>query len=73
MLFQVINALVRAIDCTKKDAFSYATIIDREGRCIVCCDDFNACNRAKASMAKQQNRGLAKPLKVKVFMSFSPK
>lgn len=36
----VINTLTRALECTQRDAVDYATMIDREGRCVVKIDHF---------------------------------
>ena len=65
----MITALKKAISCTKREAVSYATTIDREGRCIVCCSNFKTCDKAKEVMTtKPTNRGIPKPLKVKVII-----
>lgn len=36
----VISTLQKALDCSQRDAVDYATMIDREGRCVVKIDAF---------------------------------
>ena len=36
----VISTLQRALECQQRDAVDYATMIDREGRCVVKIDQF---------------------------------
>ena len=36
----VIKTIVRAADCSREEAIGFATLIDREGRCIVRCGGF---------------------------------
>lgn len=36
----VITTLQRALECPQRDAVEYATMIDREGRCVVKIDHF---------------------------------
>ncbi|KAK4308495.1 hypothetical protein Pmani_019811 [Petrolisthes manimaculis] len=68
---QVITTLERAIECTQKDAVAFATSIDREGRCIVKCANFQQCSHTKALMEKQTSRGATnKPLKVQVMHTY---
>ncbi|MPC24348.1 E3 ubiquitin-protein ligase UBR2 [Portunus trituberculatus] len=61
---QVINTLEKAISCSQKDAVAFATSIDREGRCIVKCSNFQHCSQTKSTMEKQTSRGGVRPLKV---------
>ncbi len=63
---QVINTLSRAIDCSAKEAIEYATTIDREGRSVVKCSQFNLCNSVKTSIEKITSRHGSKPLRVDV-------
>lgn len=67
IVLQVITTLERAIECSQKDAVAFATSIDREGRCIVKCANFQQCSHTKALMEKHTSRGaISKPLKVQV-------
>ena len=36
----VITTIIRAADCSREDAIGFATLIDREGRCVVRCAGF---------------------------------
>ena len=36
----VITTIIRAADCSREDAIDFATLIDREGRCVVRCAGF---------------------------------
>ena len=36
----VITTIMRAADCSREDAIGFATLIDREGRCVVRCAGF---------------------------------
>ncbi|KAB7502596.1 E3 ubiquitin-protein ligase UBR2 [Armadillidium nasatum] len=67
---QVIEALMRAVDCSKRESFTYATSIDREGRCIVRCSTFQQCSKAKDLMGRPTNRSISRPLKVQVIHTF---
>ena len=69
-LLQVINTLEKAISCSQKDAVAFATSIDREGRCIVKCSNFQQCSQTKSTMEKQTSRGGVRPLKVQVSVFF---
>lgn len=57
---------MRAIECSRRDSFTFATSIDREGRCIVRCSTFNQCKRAKELMDRPTSRNHNRPLIVKV-------
>ncbi|KAK2704905.1 E3 ubiquitin-protein ligase UBR2-like isoform X2 [Artemia franciscana] len=65
---QVIDTLKRAIDCAQKEAVDFATIIDREGRCIVKCSNFATCNNVRLVIERQTSRQPTnqRPLKVVV-------
>ncbi|CAG7818357.1 unnamed protein product [Allacma fusca] len=68
----VIQTLTRAVDCTKKTAVDFATIIDREGRSVVKCSNFQICNQVKQLIEKYttRNTGSGRPLKVMVMQSY---
>ncbi|XP_015925189.1 E3 ubiquitin-protein ligase UBR2 [Parasteatoda tepidariorum] len=53
---QVIETLVKAISCTKKEAIDYATTIDREGRSIVRCSSFTNCNSVRHFIERVTSR-----------------
>ena len=40
----MIDCLRRAVECSQRDAVDFATIIDRVGRSIVKCGDFQVGN-----------------------------
>lgn len=63
---QVIECLRRAVDCTQREAVDYATIIDRVGRCIVKCGDFQTCYRAKQVFDSHSSRHYIRPYKVQL-------
>ncbi|KAI1301491.1 E3 ubiquitin-protein ligase UBR2 [Halotydeus destructor] len=63
---QVISTLIRAIDCTHRQAVDYATTIDREGRSIVKCSSFQACLQVKSTIERITSRHGSKPLLVEV-------
>uniref|UniRef100_A0A1W7R9B1 E3 ubiquitin-protein ligase n=1 Tax=Hadrurus spadix TaxID=141984 RepID=A0A1W7R9B1_9SCOR len=61
---QVIQTLGRAIGCNQKEATDFATVIDREGRCIVKCSNFTACNQVRHIIERVTSRHGSQPLKV---------
>ncbi|XP_037086448.1 E3 ubiquitin-protein ligase UBR2-like [Pollicipes pollicipes] len=63
---QVIECLRRAVECSQRDAVDYATIIDRVGRSIVKCGDFQTCHRAKQVFETHSTRHSNRPYKVHV-------
>ena len=64
---EVIDNLPRAADVDKETAMGFATLIDREGRCLVRCAGFAACSEVKNTVEKKSmNRSGKKPLKVSV-------
>lgn len=63
---QVINTLTRVIKCTQRTAIEYVTNIDREGRAVVKCSNFQHCNDLKAEIERYTSRHGNKPLKVLV-------
>ncbi|XP_043223453.1 E3 ubiquitin-protein ligase UBR2-like [Amphibalanus amphitrite] len=63
---QVIECLRRAVECSQRDAVDYATIIDRVGRSIVKCGDFQTCNKAKQVFEHHSVRHSSGPYKVHV-------
>ncbi|XP_022244280.1 E3 ubiquitin-protein ligase UBR2-like isoform X1 [Limulus polyphemus] len=66
---QVIHTLNRAIECTEKEATDYATMIDREGRSIVKCGNFQSCNQVRNIIERTNSRSGRKPLRVVVMHS----
>ncbi|CAL8120131.1 unnamed protein product [Orchesella dallaii] len=65
----VISTLQRALECNQREAIDYATMIDREGRCVVKIDAFQQCYQAKQVIERYTSRNGAKPLKVTVMQS----
>ena len=65
---QVISTLSRAIECTQKEAIDFATTIDREGRSIVKCSNFQTCAMIKATIERITSRHGSKPLRVEVML-----
>ncbi|CAG0889985.1 unnamed protein product [Darwinula stevensoni] len=63
---QVIHTLMRAIECSHKDATDYATMIDREGRSIVKCSTFMTCSQVGQTIERITSRHGGKPLKVTI-------
>ncbi|XP_022906723.2 E3 ubiquitin-protein ligase UBR2 [Onthophagus taurus] len=63
---QVISTLNRVIKCPQRTAIEYVTNIDREGRAIVKCSDFQHCSNLKSEIEKYTSRHGNKPLKVLV-------
>jgi len=63
---EVIGTLPRAADCQKEKAIGFATLIDREGRCLVKCSGFTACTEVKNVCEKMTGRRGGHPLKVVV-------
>lgn len=61
---QVIQTLGRAIACSQKEATDFATIIDREGRSVVKCSNFIACNSVRHIIERVTSRHGSQPLKV---------
>lgn len=65
---QVISTLSRAIECTQKEAIDFATTIDREGRSIVKCSNFQICQQVKMTIERITSRHGSKPLRVEVML-----
>ncbi|GFO34713.1 E3 ubiquitin-protein ligase ubr2 [Plakobranchus ocellatus] len=63
---QVINTLQRAVDCTKRQALDYATIVDREGRSCVKIGSRDECSVVKETIQRNTSRHNSKALKVEV-------
>ncbi|XP_014208989.1 E3 ubiquitin-protein ligase UBR2 [Copidosoma floridanum] len=63
---QVIVTLTRSIACTQREAIEYVSNIDREGRAVVKCSDFQHCNELKQEIEKFTSRHNNRPLKVLV-------
>ncbi|CAG0883513.1 unnamed protein product [Cyprideis torosa] len=61
---QVIHALSRALTCSRKDAREFATIVDRDGRCVLKCGNFKVCEDVEQEVRKLTSRNNAKALKV---------
>uniref|UniRef100_A0A671L7B9 E3 ubiquitin-protein ligase n=1 Tax=Sinocyclocheilus anshuiensis TaxID=1608454 RepID=A0A671L7B9_9TELE len=62
---QVIYTLQKAVNCTQKEAVSFATTVDRDGRKSVRFGDFQFCEQAKSRNTSRQT----KPLRVQVMHS----
>uniref|UniRef100_A0A673MGP5 E3 ubiquitin-protein ligase n=1 Tax=Sinocyclocheilus rhinocerous TaxID=307959 RepID=A0A673MGP5_9TELE len=65
---QVIYTLQKAVNCTQKEAVSFATIVDRDGRKSVRFGDFQFCEQAKSVIVRNTSRQ-TKPLRVQVMHS----
>uniref|UniRef100_A0A8C4YW10 E3 ubiquitin-protein ligase n=1 Tax=Gadus morhua TaxID=8049 RepID=A0A8C4YW10_GADMO len=65
---QVIYTLQKAVNCTQKEAVSFATTVDREGRKSVRFGDFQFCDQAKAVIVRNTSRQ-SRPLRVQVMHS----
>ncbi|XP_011302105.1 E3 ubiquitin-protein ligase UBR2 [Fopius arisanus] len=63
---QVISTLARVIKCTQKEAIEFVTNIDRNGRAVVKCSDFQHCNELKSDIERFTSRQSSHPLKVLV-------
>ncbi|XP_034933670.1 E3 ubiquitin-protein ligase UBR2 [Chelonus insularis] len=63
---QVISILSRVIKCTQKEAIEFVTNIDRNGRAVVKCSDFQHCNELKSDVERFTWRQNSQPLKVLV-------
>lgn len=61
---QVITTLTRVMQCTQRVAIDYVTNIDREGRSIVKCSNFQECSNLKDEIEKYTSRHGNRPLKV---------
>ena len=67
---EVITVLPRAVDCDSNTAGGFATLIDREGRCLIKCGGFNRCQEVKRSTEKSSGRRGTKSLKVVVMHGY---
>ncbi|KAM9476389.1 E3 ubiquitin-protein ligase UBR2 isoform 2-T2 [Clarias gariepinus] len=65
---QVIYTLQKAVNCTQKEAVSFATTVDRDGRKSVRYGDFQFCDLAKSVIVRSTSRQ-SKPLRVQVMHS----
>ncbi|XP_028324302.1 E3 ubiquitin-protein ligase UBR2 [Gouania willdenowi] len=65
---QVIYTLQKAVNCTQKEAVSFATTVDRDGRKSVRYGDFQFCEQAKCVIVRNTSRQ-SKPLRVQVMHS----
>ncbi|KAG8443710.1 hypothetical protein GDO86_009037 [Hymenochirus boettgeri] len=65
---QVIYTLQKAVNCSQKEAISFATTVDRDGRRSVRHGDFQSCEQAKNVIVRNTSRQ-TKPLKVQVMHS----
>uniref|UniRef100_A0A3P8UV54 E3 ubiquitin-protein ligase n=1 Tax=Cynoglossus semilaevis TaxID=244447 RepID=A0A3P8UV54_CYNSE len=65
---QVIYTLQKAVNCSQKEAVSFATTVDREGRKSVRYGDFQFCEQAKSVIVRNTSRQ-SKPLRVEVMHS----
>lgn len=66
---QVITTLTRTIKCDQRTSIEYVTNIDREGRAIVKCSNFIACNELKTEIQRFTSRPGNTPLSVLVVHS----
>ncbi|XP_059215811.1 E3 ubiquitin-protein ligase UBR2 [Centropristis striata] len=65
---QVIYTLQKAVSCSQKEAVSFATTVDRDGRKSVRYGDFQFCDQAKSVIVRNTSRQ-SKPLRVQVMHS----
>uniref|UniRef100_A0A665WVK0 E3 ubiquitin-protein ligase n=1 Tax=Echeneis naucrates TaxID=173247 RepID=A0A665WVK0_ECHNA len=65
---QVIYTLQKAVNCSQKEAVSFATTVDRDGRKAVRYGDFQFCEQAKSVIVRNTSRQ-SKPLRVQVMHS----
>ncbi|XP_077960513.1 E3 ubiquitin-protein ligase UBR2 isoform X1 [Gasterosteus aculeatus] len=65
---QVIYTLQKAVNCSQKEAVSFATTVDRDGRKSVRYGDFQFCDQAKSVIVRNTSRQ-SKPLRVEVMHS----
>uniref|UniRef100_H3C3Y1 E3 ubiquitin-protein ligase n=1 Tax=Tetraodon nigroviridis TaxID=99883 RepID=H3C3Y1_TETNG len=65
---QVIYTLQKAVNCSQKEAVSFATTVDRDGRKSVRYGDFQFCEQAKSVIVRNTSRQ-SKPLRVEVMHS----
>ncbi|XP_068089086.1 E3 ubiquitin-protein ligase UBR2 isoform X1 [Hyperolius riggenbachi] len=65
---QVIYTLQKAVNCSQKEAISFATTVDRDGRRSVLYGNFQNCDQAKSVIVRNTSRQ-TKPLKVQVMQS----
>ncbi|XP_075902159.1 E3 ubiquitin-protein ligase UBR2 isoform X1 [Nelusetta ayraudi] len=65
---QVIYTLQKAVNCSQKEAVSFATTVDRDGRKSVRFGDFQFCEQAKSIIVRNTSRQ-SKPLRVEVMHS----
>ncbi|XP_031177403.1 E3 ubiquitin-protein ligase UBR2 isoform X2 [Sander lucioperca] len=65
---QVIYTLQKAVNCSQKEAVSFATTVDRDGRKSVRYGDFQFCDQAKSVIVRNTSRQ-SKPLRVHVMHS----
>nr|XP_020501764.1 E3 ubiquitin-protein ligase UBR2 isoform X1 [Labrus bergylta] len=65
---QVIYTLQKAVNCSQKEAVSFATTVDRDGRKSVRYGDFQFCEQAKSVIVRNTSRQ-SKPLRVQVMHS----
>ena len=66
----VIATLQKAIDnCDRNMAINFVTLIDREGRALVKCGEYQQCQEVRKVVEKITGRRATKPLKVMVIHS----
>ncbi|XP_047207361.1 E3 ubiquitin-protein ligase UBR2 isoform X2 [Girardinichthys multiradiatus] len=65
---QVIYTLQKAVNCSQKEAVSFATTVDRDGRKSVRFGDHQFCEQAKSIIVRNTSRQ-SKPLRVQVMHS----
>ncbi|XP_029032051.2 E3 ubiquitin-protein ligase UBR2 [Osmia bicornis bicornis] len=63
---QVIATLTRVMNCSQRDALEFVTSVDRDGRAVVECSDFQRCKDLKNDIEKFTSRHNNRALKVLV-------
>ncbi|XP_017891387.1 E3 ubiquitin-protein ligase UBR2 [Ceratina calcarata] len=65
---QVISTLIRVMNCTQRDALEFVTNVDRDGRAVVKCANFQQCKNLQNEIEKYTTRhsNSNRPLKVLV-------
>lgn len=63
---QVITTLTRVMDCSQRDALEFVTNVDRDGRAVVKCAEFQQCKELENDIEKFTARHSNRPLNVLV-------
>ncbi|XP_076176131.1 ubr1 ubiquitin ligase [Ptiloglossa arizonensis] len=67
---QVITTLVRVMKCSQRDAVEFVTNVDREGRAVLRCAEFQTCKDLKLNIEKFTSRHNNQALKVLVVHAY---